>query len=130
MSATSVHERVLIVDDDSVSLRVTALMFEARGWSVVTASDLRSAIDLAMKHQPHLIVTELLLPDVQSLQFVRALRGAVEHDVHVVAVSRASAETLAEAQREGCDVALAKPLDIDEVESHLRRTTRMVVVRL
>ena len=66
MGTAEAHERVLIVDDDEVSCRVTALLFQARGWNVETACDLDSAIDAAMRQQPHIIVTELLLPDVQT----------------------------------------------------------------
>ena len=100
-------------------------MFEARGWGVATAEDLRSAIDMAMREQPHVIVTELLLPDVQSLQFSRALRSAVEHDIQLVALTRAGAEVFEQARREGFDLAFAKPLDIDEIDRHVRKTTRM-----
>lgn len=100
-------------------------MFEGRGWDVTTAEDLRSAIDMAMRHQPHVIVTELLLPDVQSLQFVRALRSAVEHDIQVVALTRANAVVLEQARHEGFDLAVAKPMDIDELDRHVRKTTRM-----
>lgn len=121
----AVVQAVLVVDDDEVSRRVTALVFEARGWTVDTAYDLRSAIDAAMRHQPQLIVTELLLPDVHSLQFARSLRTVVDHDVVVVALTRATAETLDQARRDGFDVAFCKPLDIDDLERHVRPTTRM-----
>jgi CheY-like chemotaxis protein len=119
------RQRVLIVDDDEVSCRVTAVLFQARGWNVETACDLSSAIDVAMRQQPHVIVTELLLPDVQSLQFVRALRSAVEHDTQIVALTRAGSELFDQARRDGFDLTFSKPLDIDEVERHVRRTTRM-----
>ena len=125
MGAAISGQRVLIVDDEEVSRRASALMFEARGWGVATAGDLRSAIDAAIRHQPDVIVTELLLPDVHSLQFARALRSAVEHDIQLVALTRAAADVLEQARREGFDLAFAKPLDIDEIDRHVRKTTRM-----
>lgn len=125
MLAPSTSQRVLVIDDDEISRRVSALMFQARGWRVETAPDLRSAIDKAMSQQPHVIVTELLLPDVQSFQFSRALRSAVEHDVQIVALTRAAADVLELARHEGFDLAFAKPLDIDEIDRHVRKTTRM-----
>jgi two-component system, OmpR family, KDP operon response regulator KdpE len=118
-------QRVLIVDDDADSRRVSAQLFQARGWAVETAHDLRAAVDTAIALQPHVIVTELLLPDVQGLQFVRALRGAVEHDVQLVALTRAAEDVLARAREEGFDLAFRKPLDIDELDRHVRATTRM-----
>lgn len=72
-----------------------------------------------------MIVTELLLHDVQSFQFARALRSAVEHDVLIVALTRASSDIVEQARSDGFDLIFAKPLDIDEVERHVRTTTRM-----
>ena len=125
MLAVPSSQRVLIVDDDEVSRRVTALMFQARGWSVETAQDLRTAIDMAIRQQPNVIVTELLLPDVHGLQFVRALRSTVEHDIQIVALTRAAVSVLEQARKEGFDLAFAKPLDIDDIDGHVRKTTRM-----
>ena len=107
------------------SRRASALAFQARGWGVETAPDLRSAIDKAMRQQPHVIVTELLLPDVQGFQFARALRSAVDDDVQIVALTRAAADVREQARHEGFDLAFAKPLDIDELDRHVRKTTRM-----
>lgn len=78
-----------------------------------------------MRQQPQVIVTELLLPDVHSFQFARALRSAVEDDVLIVALTRAAAEVFEQARQEGFDLAFAKPLDIDELDRHVRKTTRM-----
>lgn len=60
-----------------------------------------------------------------NLQFARALRSAVEHDIQVVALTRAGAELFDQARREGFDLAFSKPLDIDDMERHVRRTTRI-----
>lgn len=122
-------ERALIIDDEDDSRHATALVFESRGWTVETAHDLRSGIDAAMRQQPDVIVTELLLPDVKSLQFARSLRSAVDHDIQVVALSRAPLEALAEARREGFDLVLGKPLDTTDLDSHFKRTTRLPRLR-
>lgn len=135
MATSTDGQRVLIVDDDEVSRGVTALVFQVRGWIVGTAADLKSAVDAAVAQQPHVIVSELLLPDVQSFQFSRALRSAVDHDVQVVALTRAQAGVFAQARRDGFDLVFGKPPDasaasqgegfVDEIERHVRRTTRM-----
>lgn len=122
-------ERALIIDDEDESRHATARVFGSRGWTVETAHDLRSGIDAAMTHQPDVIVTELLLPDVKSLQFARSLRSAVEHDIQVVALSRATPELLDEARREGFDLVLAKPLDTNDLDAHFKRTTRIPRIR-
>ena len=137
MVSSTTGQRVLIVDDDEVSRGVTALVFQVRGWTVGTAGDLRAAVDAAVQQQPHVIVSELLLPDVQSFQFSRALRSAVDHDIQVVALTRAQPEVFEQARRDGFDLVFGKPQGsapegdgqrdglIDEIERHVRRTTRM-----
>lgn len=118
-------ERVLIVDDDAAARDELARALAGRGWLVEMVGELASAITVAIANQPTIIVTELLLPDVTSLQFARSLRSAVDNDVLLVAVSRAGADILEHARAAGFDLVFGKPLDLDELDRGMRRTTRM-----
>jgi CheY-like chemotaxis protein len=116
--------RMLVIDDDDGQRRATVAAFTAAGWTVADASDLKGAMDLAMNLQPALIVTELALPDTRGFQFARALRSAVEHDVHLVAVTRQPESLFEEALGAGFDAVLAKPASVDAVERVLGAARR------
>ena len=58
---------ILVVDDDSVFLKATAMKFESNGFEVITAKDGSEAIEAARRKKPNLIVLDInLSPDVAS----------------------------------------------------------------
>ena len=77
---------VVVVSDAALGARWRDEL-ERRGWKVFVASALKHAIDLVIKHRPSVIATQAPLPDATGFHYVRTLRGAVEHDVKVVAIA-------------------------------------------
>ena len=113
--------RVLVIDDDTDVRRRLADELGACGWETFEASRLRQALDCAALRQPELIVTELILPDVHGFHFGRTLRSMVEHDVHLVAVTRAKARAFDQAIAAGFDLVLPKPIDGATLVGELER---------
>lgn len=103
--------RLLIIDPSADDRRTFAAGLRALGWNVITAADLKTAVDLAIAHQPDVIVSELALPDVKGFHFVRALRGAVDHDVRVIGMTGSLDARAAAAEQAGFDHVYAKPVD-------------------
>ena len=107
--------RMVLVDEDDDLRRTMCDSFRLHGWGVSEARNLRSAIDAALTAQPHVIVTELLLPGAREYHFVRALRSSVEHDLVIVGVTRSSPNKFADAKLAGFDMVFEKPIDIAHV---------------
>lgn len=64
---TANGQTILVVDDDPVFLRATAMKFENNGYAVLTAKDGSEAIQAARRKKPNLIVLDInLSPDVAS----------------------------------------------------------------
>lgn len=60
-------QTILVVDDDPVFLRATAIKFESNGYEVLTAKDGSEAIQAARRKKPNLLVLDVnLCPDVAS----------------------------------------------------------------
>jgi DNA-binding response OmpR family regulator len=105
----------------------------ARGWTTHHARDVAAAIDLALSHQPQVVV--VAADDIGSFHFVRSLRGAVDHDLKIVAVASQISLELGAA---GFDVIVPAPVDFDtlqlsiavteDYEGERRATTRIPVV--
>lgn len=55
-------KKVLIVDDDAVILKTTAMKLEAQGYEVVVAKDASGAIRAARKERPDLILMDVSFP--------------------------------------------------------------------
>ena len=68
------EQRVLIVDDDAVQLKLLRLLFSQRGFSVDTAPNGRTALAQAAAQRPDLIVSDILMPVMDGFQLCYALR--------------------------------------------------------
>jgi CheY-like chemotaxis protein len=55
-------KKVLIVDDDPIVLRTTAMKLKAQGYAVVTAADAPAALRTARKERPDVILLDLNFP--------------------------------------------------------------------
>src|SRR5688500_19879631 len=86
---------VLVVDDDPKIVHLVRTYLEREGLAVETASDGPSALDLIERLRPSLVVLDLLLPEVDGLAVMRAVRGDVATANTPVLVLSARGETTA-----------------------------------
>ncbi|MGH8866799.1 MAG: PAS domain S-box protein [Actinomycetes bacterium] len=108
---------VLLVEDNLSNVRLVERILAHRPhWQLVHTVYGRSALDLAHRHHPDLVLLDLHLPDMPGVDVLRGLRGdplAAECPVYVV-----SADATAGQRRllrgVGADGYLTKPLDVRE----------------
>jgi CheY-like chemotaxis protein len=115
----SSQRRILIIDDNEDMRRDLIAHFRSVGWDVDVATDVRTAIESSLAFQPHVIVSELLLPDARGYFFARTLRSIIDHDIRLVGITRLSQQVFAQARTAGFDVVFAKPIDVDQLHRHL-----------
>jgi CheY-like chemotaxis protein len=65
---------VLVADDDPDVMSVIVETLEPEGYRVLTAHDGTSALDLARKEQPDIVVLDWMMPGLDGLSVCRALR--------------------------------------------------------
>jgi CheY-like chemotaxis protein len=118
-ASSSAQRRILIVDDQEDMRRDLIAHFRGIGWDVDVARDVRTAIESALAFQPHVIVSELLLPDARGYFFARTLRSIIDHDIRMIGITRLSRQLFAQARTAGFDVVFAKPIDVDQLHRHL-----------
>jgi signal transduction histidine kinase/CheY-like chemotaxis protein/CHASE3 domain sensor protein len=66
--------RVLVVDDEPANLDLLQALLEPEGYKVLRASGGREGIEIARARQPHLILLDLMMPEVTGFDVVEALR--------------------------------------------------------
>jgi CheY-like chemotaxis protein len=101
---------VLIIDDNVDSRTILTTVLEADGHTVVAADGGRAGL-AAVKRQPlDLIVTDILMPDIEGIEIIRKLRK-LDRAAKIVAIS-AAPQYLDMARDLGADEVIAKPLAI------------------
>ena len=67
-------KKVLIVDDEVAFLKALAGELEFQGVKVITATDGRSGLDLALKEHPSLIFLDIIMPVMDGIEVLKELR--------------------------------------------------------
>lgn len=66
--------RILIIEDNPVSLQLTTQLLQARGYPTLTAGDCARGVALAKQQQPDLVICDLQLPVVNGYQVLQLLQ--------------------------------------------------------
>ena len=69
--------RVLLIDDEPANLDLLQALLEPEGFQVLTASGGKEGIELAYAQHPHLILLDLMMPEVSGFDVVEALGADV-----------------------------------------------------
>jgi signal transduction histidine kinase len=106
---------VLIVEDSPDTLLLLSTIFRREGANVATASSAAEALNRANTKRPHIIVSDIGMPDVDGYQLLEELRLVPGlSGVPAIAVSGyASEEDRERALAVGYLALVAKPIDVD-----------------
>jgi len=116
-------ERILVVDDNPLNLKMTRLLLVGEGYEVRTASDSQEALAVLAVFRPHLILMDIRMPGMDGLELTRLLRAdPATQDVIIVALTANAMRGDEESAREaGCNGYIAKPIDTRSLPQFLRR---------
>lgn len=114
---------ILVVDDDEKIVHLVRTYLERDGHRVTTAHDGRSALASMALDPPALVVLDLMLPEVDGLDVLRAVRRRDSTPV-VVLSARGTARDRIEGLEEGADDYVPKPFSPAELTLRVRRLLR------
>src|SRR5215469_14416217 len=108
------RKRILIVEDDRLSLVLLRQLLTAQGYEILHSSEGWDGINRARSEQPDLIVMDIRLPDISGLDATLLLKQDDQtKSIPIVAVTACvSPEDKATALESGCAAYIAKPVSI------------------
>lgn len=115
--------RILLVDDEPSMLRLLRCNLEARDYMVETAEDAEEGLRLASTRHPDLIILDLNLPDMDGVDFIRAVRSRSALPIIVLSARETERDRVV-ALDAGADDYLSKPFGIDELLARVRVALR------
>ena len=110
---------ILVVDDDPTFCTIMAEILRMYSAQVYTASSAKEAMAILENVTPDLILTDVMMPEVDGLTFVRRIRsGGSLAKVRIIIVSaRVGRLEQAAAMQAGADQFLAKPFSIIDLRA-------------
>ncbi|MBW1730200.1 MAG: response regulator [Deltaproteobacteria bacterium] len=117
--------RVLVVDDDPIIVEtiVQALEEDERGYEVISASDGFEA-GLQVEHfKPHLIILDIMMPDIKGYEVCKKIKENEEtKDTKIIVLSAYLDEEKFKKMKEyGADVCFSKPLPLPQLKEEVAR---------
>ena len=106
-------ERILVVDDNPLNLKVTRLLLASEGYEVRTAGDSQEALSVLQSIHPRLILMDIRMPGMDGLELTRHLRTDPAMDsVIILALTAYAMKGDGDLAREaGCNGYVTKPID-------------------
>ena len=124
------EEAILLVDDNPTNLQLLFETLDGRGYKLLIAKDGKSALSIAGKAQPNLILLDIMMPEIDGYEVCRQLKAnPATAEIPVIFLS-ALTETKDKVQ--GLDLGavdyVTKPFQPDEVIA--RVNTHLTIYRL
>ena len=109
--------RILVVDDDQVTLEILKSALEENNFQVLTASDGLDALNKARTEDPDLILLDVILPKIQGYQVCRLLKfdEKYSHIPIVMLTGKTGEENKATGLKTGADEYVTKPFDVTDI---------------
>jgi two-component system cell cycle response regulator DivK len=116
-------ELILIVEDNERNMKLVRDLLQVKGFRTLEADTASAGIALAGEHQPHLILMDIQLPDMDGVTALGRLRAdPVTSAIPVVAVTAfAMKEDEERLLRAGFDGYLMKPVNIRELPNQVQQ---------
>ena len=107
--------KILVIEDNRDSRDILSKLLRMSGYDVVSASDGETGYSTAVAHEPDLIITDINMPRMDGIEFVKRVRmdGALSR-TPVLVVTAFGSNVAREAIEAGADASAEKPFDFDK----------------
>jgi CheY-like chemotaxis protein len=112
---------ILVIDDDPAILDLIAQVLLEEGYEVLAVSNGQTAVDLARKLRPHLILLDLMMPQMNGWQVTDVLKADPQTRAIPILLLSARREMARTANELGVTAYLEKPFDLDDLLSRVQR---------
>lgn len=119
--------RILLVDDEPDILEIVRYNLSSEGYEIFTANNGVKAISAAIKHLPHLIILDVMMPEMDGIEACQRIRKIPELSETIITFLTARGEDYSQLAgfEAGADDYITKPIKpkvlVSKVKALLRR---------
>lgn len=119
--------KILLVDDEPDILEIVGYNLSQEGYQVVTANNGKEAVSMAKKELPHLIIMDVMMPEMDGIEACESIRKLPELENTIITFLTARSEDYSQLAGfdAGADDYIAKPIKpkilVSKVKALLRR---------
>ncbi|MBN1650057.1 MAG: hybrid sensor histidine kinase/response regulator [Bacteroidales bacterium] len=121
--------KILVVDDTPDLLEITYLTLKKEKYTVFSAATGAECMRLLRKEKPHIILLDVILPDVNGKELAKKIKNEPElSDVYIILLSslKTSSDYIAEGIEEGADGYIVRPVEKRELLARVAAGCRII----
>ncbi|MBF0104030.1 MAG: response regulator transcription factor [Deltaproteobacteria bacterium] len=122
--------RILIVEDEESIIKGLCDVFVFNGYDVDTALDGKTGLKKALSGDYHLLILDIMLPDVDGLTICNEVRNKDRSQPIIMLTAKGDEEDIITGLKYGADDYIPKPFSVREllarVEAVLRRSPKII----
>ena len=113
----------LLVVEDNEQFRTFMKDLLEHDFHILTAADGQEGLDMARDYNPDLIISDVMMPRMDGYEFCRQIKNDMKcsHIPFILLTARNSSESRSGAYAAGADSFIAKPFDIDVLNSRIHQ---------
>ncbi|MGY9045600.1 MAG: PP2C family protein-serine/threonine phosphatase [Rhodobacterales bacterium] len=121
-------QRVLVVDDSRVQLKILTIMLERWGFEVLHAANGEEALDICARLSPDIVLSDWMMPGIDGLEFCRRFRDLPRdgYGYFILLTSKSEKGAVALGLDAGADDFLTKPVNAEELRARIKAGTRVL----
>ncbi len=120
---------ILVVDDEESIVALLVQYLDSKGYSVTGLTDSREALDLINKTAFDVVFSDLMMPHVNGMDLVKAIRSQ-KHDTQIIIFTGyASVDSAIEAVQHGVYDYLKKPFHLDDLANILEHAIEKICLK-
>ena len=115
--------KIAMVDDEPINIKVVRKHLQTAGYqNFVTTTDSTTAFDLIRQEMPDVILLDVMMPKVNGIEILRAIRAdnRLRHIPVIILTASTDAQTKLHALDAGATDFLAKPVDPNDLVPRIR----------
>ncbi len=126
MTEPSAAPKTILVVEDDEAIREMLRIALSLEYHVIVASDGYEALDILWTVKPDLVITDLAMPKVNGVEFIKVIRSRYTFDeVAIMALTGAPELLQAQAMAAGADVLVRKPVRL----ASLRAAIAVIMIK-
>lgn len=116
-----IKPKLLVVDDELVQMRAMCDTLDQQGYSVTGSTSPQQALQLLREERFDLVITDLTMPDMDGIAFLKAAREMDPHLIGIVMTGHGSIDTAVAAMKAGAFDYILKPFTLRLIRPVLDR---------
>jgi DNA-binding NtrC family response regulator len=117
---------VLVVDDEELLVKSCKQILSSEGYSVLTEARGKTALDVIRRQQPDIVLTDLMLPDVDGMTLLREARSVAPGTLIIMITGFATVDSSVEAIQAGAYDYIPKPFTATQLRILIGRAAQQV----